>query len=70
MVRTGRDAHLVEALAAVFRDIGGEVRLRTPAVRVEVESGEGSGTGPTGGPVAPGWRVCGSRARCCPPTSW
>ena len=36
---------LVEALAAVFHDIGGEVRLRTPAVRVEVESGDGSGTG-------------------------
>ena len=32
---------LVEGFAALFRDIGGEVRLRSPAVRVEVAGGNG-----------------------------
>ncbi len=32
---------LVQGFAKLFRDIGGEIRLRTPAVRVEVAGGDG-----------------------------
>ena len=48
---------LVEGFAALFRDIGGKVRMRTPAVRVEVARGNGSR------PRVTGVRVAGSNGR-------